>query len=642
MAGLFKAFEYEVASQSDEIMSDTDSVISEDGKERPPERVPLRYVFVPLCTIIALVVGVFTAGWVSCSWTTGSTMTNFEQILALRDGSAIDGLHYGAVAADHEACSKLGTSILVKGGNAVDAAVATTLCLGVANPASSGLGGGAFILIHSDRAHHEARYELSKSPKFEDKRDPNFPVDKDKMTEVIDCRETAPSAASQDMFLSKSREASAIGGLSVAVPGELRGLELAHARHGSLPWSEVIEPIIHMATNGVPVSAHLATDIKNMATLAKKTGENPALRSLLTKHDRWDSALREGDLLLNYKLADTLSLVAQHGSKAFYEGDLAERLAKEVQSEGGVLTAEDMMNYVPVLRSPVYGVASGYTIVGVPPPSSGGATIIGALRFLSGYKLPMAGTADTLSVHRTVEAMRHAFAIRMSLSDPAYYTNKTAQAVPDLTAGPYMENLRKSTLDNTTLRLSQYGGAKWAQLKDHEGDGDIADAHEGDRRLRKLSAERRKLARTFGYLNDFGTTHLSIVDKDGNSVAITSSVNQIFGSHIFSRSTGVVIGDTMDGKFRQTKHCPFSNIVFLTCNPPPPVINCRLWKPGKKQLLRANAFRRKLHRSREKGKWFAYTSTHDFVTLLTEEFVGIAAFVVHVSNNGISEDRRIK
>jgi gamma-glutamyltranspeptidase len=145
-----------------------------------------------------------------------------------------------------------------------------------------------------------------------------------------------------------------------------------------------------------------------------------------------------------------------------------------------------------------------------------------------------------------VEAMRHTFAIRMSLSDPAYFSNVTAEAVKDLTSGPYMENLRKITLDNSTLRLSQYGGTKWAQLNDGQGDKDIEDHHEGDRRLR--SGFRRKLARTFGYLDDFGTSHLSVVDKDGNAVAITSSVNQIFGSRIFSESTGVVMGDTMDGK----------------------------------------------------------------------------------------------
>ena len=552
MARLWNAFEYEVAEQS-EVFSDTDSIAQDEEKERPAERIPLHYLCVPLCSMLVLLVGIFLAGWFSCTWTAGQrqAMTNFEQILALQEDSAVYGLIHGAVAADHDVCSKLGTSILEKGGNAVDAAVGTTLCLGVANPASSGLGGGAFILIHSDRAHHEARYEPSKSPKFEDKRDPNFPIDKRKVTEVIDCRETAPGAATRDMFLSKPNYASAIGGLSVAVPGELRGLELAHARHGSLSWAEVLEPVIQMATNGVPVSAHLAGDIKTMIGRSKKFGEYPALRYFLTKHDSWDSGLQEGELLRNNNLANTLSLIAKHGSMAFYEGDLAENLVEEVQAEGGILTAQDMAKYVPVLRDPVYGVASGYTVVGVPPPSSGGAAVIGAARFLSGYKLPMAASADTLSVHRMVEAMRHAFAIRMSLSDPAYFTNKTAQAVADLTSGPYMENLRKITLDNSTLRLSQYGGAKWAQMKDHEkGDGNIEDKHEGDRRLRRSGTKRRKLARPFGYLDDYGTSHISVVDKDGNSVAITSSVNQIFGSLVFSKSTGVLLGDTMDGTYR--------------------------------------------------------------------------------------------
>lgn len=507
------------------------------------KQVPCRYLCVPILVIMTFLATIFGLGWLARSLTLHAVPlpTNVEQIQLLSKDSSIDGLRNGAVAADHAVCSNLGTSILIKGGNAVDAAVATALCLGVANPASSGLGGGAFLLIHSSRAHHEAHYDVSASPKFKDQRDPNFPLDPDMVTEVIDCRETAPEAATYDMFLSTSEYASAMGGLSVAVPGELRGLELAHARHGSLPWSEILEPIIQLARDGVPVSAHLASDIQFMSASANKYGEYPAIRRYLTKQDNWKYPLREGDLLRNPQLADTLSRVAQHGSKALYEGNLAEDLVKDVRAEGGILTTEDMANYVPFLRSPVYGVANGYTLVGVPPPSSGGAAVIGALRFLSGYQLPMAGYADTLSVHRTVEAMRHAFAIRMALSDPDYFANTTAEAVKDLTSGEYMENLRKITLDNNTLPLSQYGGSKWAQLEDSQGKNDINDHHEGDRRLRQ-----RKLARPFGYLDDSGTTHISVVDKDGNAVAMTSSVNLLFGSRIFSASTGVVLGDTMD------------------------------------------------------------------------------------------------
>ena len=562
MRGLFtKTLEYEPAESSFE-----DEGSSSDADRTTPhaenrcgshERTPLCLYGLPLCIFVSALTVSFLAGWFSraltvhhMAATTASSplaMENQEEILKLKKYSAIDSLPNGAVAADHEVCSKVGVSVLVKGGNAVDAAVATTLCLGVANPASSGLGGGAFILIHSSRSHHEARSNSSESPEFEDMRDQNAPLDPNMVTEVIDCRETAPSAATQDMYANKPRFASAVGGLAVPVPGELRGLELAHARHGSLPWAEVVAPAMQLARDGVPVSAHLASDIHGMKASSEMYGDFSAMRRFLTKHDNWESGYGEGELLRNPKLANTLSLISIHGSKALYEGDIAHIIAQDVQAEGGILTAEDMRSYIPVLRSPVHGTANGYTLVGVPPPSSGGAAVIGAARFLSGYSLPLASAADDLSVHRMAEAMRHVFAIRMSLSDPAFFADKTSQAVLDLVSGPYMESLRQVTMDNSTLRMSQYGGSKWAQLKDNDGQKEIGDAHEGDRRrLRMPGSMNRALARRFGYLNDNGTSHLSVVDKDGNAVAITSSVNNIFGSRVFSESTGVLLGDTMD------------------------------------------------------------------------------------------------
>ena len=498
----------------------------------------ITYKAIPLVVLIAVSYGI--GKWNFFNVESGSCG---DPIMALKDTSSIEGLQNAVVAADHELCSEVGNSILLAGGNAVDAAVSVSLCLGVANPASSGLGGGAFILIHSDRKNYEERSRSITFPDFHDARDnTTFGNSMSKMTEVIDCRETAPNAATQDMFASQPWYASSIGGLAVAVPGELRGLELAHARHGFLPWAKVVEPARKMARDGIPVSQHLAGDIKGTAERATKNqGEASTLRQLLTKHDDWRTSLKEGDVLRNPKLAETLQIIAEVGSDGFYKGNLAESLVKDVVSAGGILTADDMVNYKPTIRNPVVGDASGFTLVGVPPPSSGGATLIGAVRFLSGYKSPLASAKDTLSVHRTVEALRHVFAIRMSLSDPAYNANKTRSAVEDLISGQYIEYLRNLTMDNSTLPLSSYGGKKWGQLHDSDANTKIQDAHEGDRRLR-----RRRLARPFGYLEDSGTSHLSIVDKDGNAVAITSSVNEIFGSRVFSKSTGVLLGNTMD------------------------------------------------------------------------------------------------
>ena len=477
-----------------------------------------------------------------------------DPIQALKDSSYLDGLENGAVASDHTVCSSLGSAILQQGGNAVDSAVATILCLGVANPASSGLGGGAFILIHSDKEHHKTKMNGSeKQPSFHDARDKDqkISINSDKITEVIDCREVAPMAGSVDMFVNGTDTASTVGGLAIAVPGELRGLELAHARHGKLPWSTVVEPVVKLARDGVPVSHHLAGDIKSIATTkAPKYEMLPKLRSYLTVGNNWDHYLKEGELLRNPQLAKVLQSVMSDGADALYTGENAKNIVQEIQDAGGVLTIDDLRSYRPTLRSPVVAdTVNGFTLAGIPPPSSGGATVIGAARFLSGYNSPFAADTDTLSVHRMVEALRHAFAIRMSLSDPDF-SNTTNAAVRDLISGPYMESLRKMSKDNDTLPLSMYGGKTWAQLEDGDGDKHAGDHHEGDRR-RKLrsSSESRRLVRPFGYLEDSGTSHLSVVDKDGNSVSVTSSVNAIFGSYVFSETTGILLGNTMDGKF---------------------------------------------------------------------------------------------
>ncbi|OEU07849.1 gamma-glutamyltransferase [Fragilariopsis cylindrus CCMP1102] len=430
----------------------------------------------------------------------------------------------------------------LKGGNAADAAVATVLCLGIANPASSGFGGGSFILVRSNRSHFESKMNedsassgsSSKIPPFEDARettDDNSNHDGDGddvdfMTEVIDCRETAPKKSYRDMYNGLPDEASSIGGLSIAVPGELKGLELLHSRHGSLKWSEVVEPSRVLARDGVIISKHLASDIKSLFTNGFiRHGDFPGIRHYLSNRSYNNNSsssssdfeyLSQGEILRNPALAETLKQVQEEGADAFYTGEIARKLVTDIQQSGGIVTVEDMEDYRATIRSPVRADVAGFTVVGVGPPSSGGAAVIGALRFLSGYQTPFAANADTLSKHRMVEAMRHVFSIRMSLSDPAY-SNSTIDAVNDLIRGDYMDTLRAITKDNDTLPLSTYGGSKWAQMHDVDSNQD-----------------------------DNGTSHLSVVDKDGNSVAITTSINNIFGSLVFSESTGVLLGDTMD------------------------------------------------------------------------------------------------
>ncbi|EED92078.1 gamma-glutamyltransferase, partial [Thalassiosira pseudonana CCMP1335] len=406
--------------------------------------------------------------------------------------AAVDGVTHGAVATDHPICSEIGVYILQKqNGNAADAAVASALCLGVVNPTSSSLGGGAFILDARTTTH----------------------TSNGKVTEFIDCRETAPQNSSYDMFETLPPEASLLGGLAIAIPGELRGLELLHYRHGSLPWEEIVRPAMELARDGFIVASHLATGIQEKEEYIRSL---PNLAYMLSKENDGVTLLKEGDLMIQQQLGMTLAAVMHGGADALYKGDRSATLAKDIQDAGGVITQSDIANYRPVLRDPLISRnIKGYTVVGAPPPSSGGGVIIGALRFLSGYATPFASLADTLSKHRYVEACRHAFAIRMSLSDPKFAREENADAINDLISGDYIGSLRNVTMDDDVLRLSQYGGMKWAQLKDTEG-------------------------------KDHGTTSLSVVDKDRNTVVITSSINLEFGSKVYSPSTGLILNNQMD------------------------------------------------------------------------------------------------
>lgn len=186
-------------------------------------------------------------------------------------------------------------------------------------------------------------------------------------------------------------------------------------------------------------------------------------------------------------------------------------------------------------------------MVGAPPPSSGGAVVIGAARFLSGYEEPFSTFDDTLSVHRMVEALKHSYSIRMSLSDPEFYANQTAAAVADLMTGDFMEQMREITLDDDVLPMSAYGGTKWGLLTDKDiAAGKAEVTEEGHDNRRNLRAQDRRKLRGWQYLNDHGTTQISIVDKDGNAVTMTATINTYFGSGIVSPSTGIIFNSQMD------------------------------------------------------------------------------------------------
>ena len=473
----------------------------------------------------------------------------------VKHNSSISAKH-GAVAADHPLCSRVGSDILQnQGGNAMDAAVATALCLGVTNPSSSGLGGGHFMLVHFGG-----------------------------QTEFLDARETAPGAATFDMYEHEDMpaDASVTGGLAVAVWGEAAGLEAAHERYGKLPWNTVVQPAIDLAENGVEVSPYLAYALRyidNKIEKFPKTFElfsKPVSKTNTVQEpsaERFPKStpkrifLEAGDLLVQPQLAATLRDIAENGTRVLYEGPRAQAMIDELQNEhGGIITMQDLKMYKPEWRKPLemHSEQWGYTFVGAPPPSSGGGAIMGILRFLGGYVWShMVVQQQSLTIHRLTEAMKHAFAIRMSLSDPHFPVyngttlseNRSPEAIHDLLFGDYMEMLRQNyTQDDKVMPISAYGGPKWSQLsgQDKSMHDSTSQGHDNpDRKLRHANGrngihDNQRGLRLYQYLNDHGTTSFSIVDSDRNAVAFSSTVNTEFGSGIWLESVGFILNNEMD------------------------------------------------------------------------------------------------
>ncbi|XP_078429053.1 glutathione hydrolase 3-like [Wolffia australiana] len=376
---------------------------------------------------------------------------------------------HGVVAADDGRCSAIGVAALRAGGHAVDAAVAAALCLGVVNPMSSGIGGGAFIVVRS-----------AKSGK----------------AHAFDARETAPLAASQSMYESDPSSKSK-GPLAMGVPGELAGLYAAWTRHGRLPWKDLVWPAIVLARDGFTVSPYLAAGIqKKEADILADAG----LRRLFLRRGR---LLRAGDTARNPALAGTLAAVADGGAPAFYAGAAGVSLADDVRAAGGLLTPDDLRSYKVSVSDAVAVDAFGYTVVGMPPPSSGTVGLAMVLKILEGYE-EQDGEA---SLHRLVEALKHLLAKRMELGDPAFVD--VASAVSDMVSSTFAAEIRRRINDDETFG-PEYYLPKWRQIEDE------------------------------------GTSHLCVVDAERNAVSMTSTVNSFFGAGVLSPSTGVVLNNEMD------------------------------------------------------------------------------------------------
>lgn len=325
-----------------------------------------------------------------------------------------------------------------------------------------------------------------------------------KETLAIDFRERAPVRATHDMFLRDGKavaELSRNGPLAVAVPGLVAGLVEVQKKYGTMPLVEIMRPAIRLAEEGFPIYPQLAGAIAYRANLL---GDSPATRAIYFRGDR---PLREGEVLIQKDLAGTLRAIAARGKDAFYRGKVAEALVKEMRVRGGLITQEDLDSYRVLYRTPVSSTFQDTRIHAMPPPSSGGVLITQMLNVLAGFPLPQIGFHTPQAIHLLTETLRLAFRDRARyLGDPDF-----VQVPTDM------------------LASAEYAAGLRAQIN-----------------LAQATPSKAVPVAPAGKVESTSTTHLSVIDKQGNAVATTQTVNLYFGSGVMVPGTGVLLNDEMD------------------------------------------------------------------------------------------------
>ena len=377
---------------------------------------------------------------------------------------------HAMVASNSALASDAGVEILREGGNAIDAAVAVGFTLAVTHPEAGNLGGGGYMVIR-----------LSDGRSF-----------------ALDYREVAPLAATRNMFLdSQGRvtDKSQVGHLASGVPGSVAGLTAALARYGTLPLAQVMAPAIRLADSGFTVDSALARSIAgNASRIAPFAGA-----SVFLPHGH---PLAEGSVLRQPALAATLRAIAATGAPAFYSGAIADAIVAEMRGGGGIITKEDLARYATAWHAPLAGTFRGYTLLAMPPSSSGGISVIETLNMLE--RFPASPAGSTMSYHLLAEAFRRAFVDRNTkLGDPAF----VRVPVNQLTSKEYARQLASSIDIN---RASSTGAFRQAT-----GEG-------------------------------VNTTHYSVVDDHGNAVATTTTLNDLYGSGVYVADAGIFLNDEMD------------------------------------------------------------------------------------------------
>lgn len=387
---------------------------------------------------------------------------------------------HGMVVAQEKLAAQIGRDVLARGGNAVDAAVATGFAMAVTYPRAGNIGGGGFMVIHLADGNKDI---------------------------AIDYRETAPAAATRDMFLgadgkpdtAKSRDSA----LGIGVPGTVAGLTLALERFGSgkFTLAQLLQPAIAMARDGIAVTDDIADTLPGWH---RRLARWPTAAAIFSRAD--GTPLREGDTLRQPDLVTTLEAVAAQGSRGFYQGPVADRLVDGIRAAGGIMTRDDLQNYQAVLREPMRGNYRGYDIVSMPLPSSGGVVLLETLNILEGFPMHdlQQGSADSL--HLLIEAMKRAYADRARfLGDPAFVD----APVTRLTSKDYATRQRAS--------IDPARATPWSDMLP------LKQPREGS-----------------------NTTHFSVVDSAGNAVSNTYTLNFSYGVGLVPAGTGVLLNNELD------------------------------------------------------------------------------------------------
>ncbi|KAG9103041.1 hypothetical protein FRC06_000368 [Ceratobasidium sp. 370] len=402
-----------------------------------------------------------------------------------RNPAYLINAEHGAVASEAEVCSQIGVDVLKDGGNAVDAAIASNLCVGTVNPFSAGIGGGGWMVIRVPPASPSGNSTVH----------------------TIDFRETAPAASNSTMF-SKSPLLSKFGGLSVAVPGEIRGIYAAHSQFGRLPWARLFEPSIKLASDGWEITTELD---RRLRLFGKGWMEqDPDWSAVFAPEGR---LLTKGDWVKRENFSYTLSSIATEGPDAFYTGTIATSIIDKIQQTGGIMTQEDLASYRVVQRPALEGTYRGRRIYTTHAPSSGPVLlhVLNALdRFGAGpnihNKVAMKEESG-LWWHRVVEALKFGSAARTRLGDPGFSVNKVL--MDEIPTKEFGDQVSARITDDKTHTPEYYNPIYDVQI-------------------------------------DHGTTHTSAADSDGTAIALTSSVNLIWGSRVMDGATGIILNDVMD------------------------------------------------------------------------------------------------